>query len=122
MQPHFPNSPAFRDELRSLIESHDGIMCFCDQIAARVMRMALETGRRPPHDFALAGVDGLPFADSLPIPLTTVKQPCERIGRLAAEISMRMLAGEKVEGAVKVEPELIVRESSLRHLENAKAI
>lgn len=122
MQPCYTATPDFKDTLLPLLSHDSGVLCFNDQLAACVMRVAMESGLRLPHDFALAGVDGLPFADSLPIPLTTVRQPCGRIGRLAAETAMRMLAGEKLEGALKVEPELVVRESSLRLHEESKAI
>lgn len=112
--PCYTTPMAAETPLKERLKGVDGVFCFCDVLASQVMKIAGSSGRRAPADFAIAGVDGLPFGELLPIGMTTVKQPCQKIGRLAFDTALRMLKGERIEGVFRVKPELIVRESSLR--------
>ena len=44
--------------------------------------------------------------------LTTIRQPLQRMGALAASSLLKKLAHEKLPDTIKVDPELIVREST----------
>jgi len=71
-----------------------------------------QLGRRCPEDVALVGFDDHPWAPVAAPPLTAVRQPDYEIGRRAADLLLRMLAGEVVgDERVLLRPELIVRES-----------
>jgi DNA-binding LacI/PurR family transcriptional regulator len=71
-----------------------------------------ESGRRCPEDVALIGFDDHPWAPVTSPPLTSVRQPDYEIGRRAADLLLRMLAGEPVgDEHVLLRPELIVRAS-----------
>jgi DNA-binding LacI/PurR family transcriptional regulator len=48
-----------------------------------------------PRDVSLVGVDDLPFAEYFDAPLTTFALPGEEIGRRAADLVVRRLAGER---------------------------
>lgn len=69
-------------------------------------------GLRVPQDIAVVGFDGLPFCDDMEIPLTTIAQPGEEIGRLIVLYLHRMIEkeGEGVNSLI-IDPELIVRAS-----------
>jgi DNA-binding LacI/PurR family transcriptional regulator len=85
-----------------------------DHLALDVLEAARELGRGVPGDLALAGFDDDPLAGALPTPLTTVVQPRERIGRVAAEIMLDRIAGRRTELARIVLPtRLVVRASSV---------
>jgi LacI family transcriptional regulator len=67
-----------------------------------------------PDEMAIAGYDDIDFAAAAAVPLSSVRQPREELGRAAA----RMLVEEAQEGSRHVhrqlvfEPEMVVRESS----------
>lgn len=85
-----------------------------DHLALEVLEAARTLGRRVPHDLAVAGFDDDPFAVALSVPLTTVLQPRERIGRIAATVVMDRIAGRRTEQARIVLPtKLIVRRSTI---------
>jgi GntR family transcriptional regulator, arabinose operon transcriptional repressor len=47
------------------------------------MQSLLSLVHRIPHDFKIVGIDDVEYAKLLPVPLTTVHQPCREIGRAA---------------------------------------
>jgi len=73
---------------------------------------------RAPDDLAIVGYDDIVFAAAAAVPLSSVRQPREQLGRAAAEL----LLEEATDGAdhshrrLVFEPELVVRESSDRRL------
>ena len=58
----------------------DSIMCANDLTAANLMQTLINLGLRIPKDIRIAGVDDVKYASLLPIPLTTLHQPCDDIG------------------------------------------
>jgi len=56
-----------------------------DMLAIRVMETLREMGLHIPRDVAVAGFDNVEFSAFTQPPLTTVQQPTEAMGRLAAE-------------------------------------
>jgi LacI family transcriptional regulator len=85
-----------------------------DHLALEVMEAARSLDRLVPQDLAVAGFDDDPLAGALSTPLTTVAQPRERIGRIAAEVLLDRIAGRRSELARIVLPtRLVVRASSL---------
>jgi GntR family transcriptional regulator of arabinose operon len=90
----------------------DGFVCVNDRVAATLMHAYLSQGIRIPEDVRLVGIDDVPYASLLPVPLTTVRQPCRQIG----EIAMRtMLARIRQPGMptqeILLDGELIIRKS-----------
>jgi LacI family transcriptional regulator len=67
-----------------------------------------------PEDISIVGYDDIDFAAAAAVPLTSVRQPRQQLGRTAA----RMLLEEAAAGdshqhqQVIFEPELIVRQST----------
>jgi GntR family transcriptional regulator, arabinose operon transcriptional repressor len=85
-----------------------------DHLALEVLEAARSLGRRVPEDLAVAGFDDDPLAGALSVPLTTVAQPRDRIGRVAARIALDRIAGERIELARIVLPtRLVIRASSV---------
>lgn len=84
-----------------------------DRIAAVLISTAVERGIAIPDDYSITGFDDLPFAAHLPVPLTTVAQPAMQIGQLAAiHLFERINDRDLDPSARKVEPRLIIREST----------
>jgi LacI family transcriptional regulator len=90
------------------------IMCANDLIALGLLQEFAARGVRVPEDVALVGFDGLQWAASSTVPLTSVRQQREDLGTCA----VRMLLDEiqNAEGHVHehrvLQPELIIRSSS----------
>lgn len=99
----------------------DGIFCFNDPVALGAMRAILDAGLRIPEDVAVVGCGNLSYADFLRVPLTSVDQGSEAIGKRAAALALS-LAKNKTSPRPKCElisPRLIVRASS-QHSSKAK--
>lgn len=65
-----------------------------DAIALAVMTVARSRGVDIPRNLSLVGFDGLPIVDLLGPPLTSIAQPIDALGRMAAERLMGMIEGE----------------------------
>jgi LacI family transcriptional regulator len=94
----------------------DAIFCFNDPSALGAIRAIEEAGLRIPGDIAVVGCGNLPYGDMLRVPLTSVDQGSENIGKLAAKLALK-LAGSKSRPSPKshlISPHMIVRASSLR--------
>jgi LacI family transcriptional regulator len=93
------------------------IMAFDDLSAFGVIRALHKAGLNVPKDCSVVGFDGIAASDLYSPPLTTVRQPLEAMGQLAATIALdginNVLEKRKVEvGHRKISPELVVREST----------
>jgi DNA-binding LacI/PurR family transcriptional regulator len=101
--------------IRRFLARADATAVFClhDHLALEVLEAARALGRRVPQDLAVVGFDDDPLAGALSVPLTTVAQPRERIGRVAASIMLDRIAGKRTELARVVLPtRLVVRAST----------
>jgi LacI family transcriptional regulator len=85
-----------------------------DLLAMGFLQAMAVAGLRVPQDMAIIGYDDIDFARAAAVPLSSVRQPAELLGRSAME-----LLQEEVEAAdrhrhrqVIFQPDLIVRESS----------
>jgi DNA-binding LacI/PurR family transcriptional regulator len=61
----------------------EALLCGNDLTAAQAMRTLLGLGLRIPEDVRIAGIDDVRYAGFLPVPLTTLHQPCRDIGAAA---------------------------------------
>ncbi len=90
------------------------VFCANDLLAMGVLQEMTRRGLAVPGDLAIVGYDDIEYAGAAAVPLSSVAQPRELLGRTAAEL----LAGEISDGPlhrhrqVLFEPELVVRESS----------
>jgi len=72
-----------------------------------------EVGLHCPEDVGLVGFDDHPWAAVSDPPLTVVRQPAEKLGRVAAQMLLELIHGQEVSTPrVIMECDLIVRESS----------
>jgi alanine racemase len=87
------------------------IVAMSDVIALGVMDAARQAGLRLPEDLSVAGFDDIPFARLVTPALTTVAQPLRRKGKLAADLLVKCMAGEKETGHYVLRTKLLVRAS-----------
>lgn len=90
----------------------DAIVCANDRSAGIVMQAILSLGYAIPGDVRIVGIDDVQYASLLPVPLTTLRQPCREIG-VAAMAAMldRVARPELPPRDIFLHPSLIVRKS-----------
>ncbi|HYD98121.1 MAG TPA: LacI family DNA-binding transcriptional regulator [Alphaproteobacteria bacterium] len=99
--------------LLSLPEPPTAIFAANDEMAMGVLRAARERGVAVPEALSLVGFDDIRFAAYVDPPLTTVAQPCRRIGEQAMAMLGALLSSEPPEERrVVLEAELVVRRST----------
>jgi GntR family transcriptional regulator of arabinose operon len=93
-------------------EELEALVCVNDHVAGVLMHAFLSRGVRIPEDIRLVGIDDVRYASLLPVPLTTVRQPCPAIGSAAMRAMLERLSHPKSPGReVLFDGELIVRQS-----------
>lgn len=100
------------DTLLSLPGRPTAVCCYNDMSALGAMRSIRLAGLRVPEDISVVGFDDLFLASYTEPPLTTVRQPMRRMGLLAMESLFNLMSGEDSAIRVRVDAELIVREST----------
>jgi DNA-binding LacI/PurR family transcriptional regulator len=86
-----------------------------DLIALGAIRELRLAGKAVPRDVSVVGYDDLPVAPYMDPPLTTVHQPMEELGALAATLLLDQLGGEEAATGERLLPaELVSRESVAR--------
>jgi LacI family transcriptional regulator len=112
--------PAGRDagaRLLGLSPRPSAVFCANDLLALGVLQSLFAAGISVPQDMAIVGYDDIEFAAAAAVPLTSVRQPAAAMGRLAAEMLMSetgVEADAHEHRQVVLQPELVVRGSSLR--------
>jgi LacI family transcriptional regulator len=88
--------------------------CGNDLVALGLLQQMVRLGLRVPDDLAIVGYDDIEFAEAAAVPLTSVSQPRQLLGRTAAELLLaesRVLPGHEHQQLVFA-PELVVRAST----------
>jgi DNA-binding LacI/PurR family transcriptional regulator len=110
--------------IAAFLSASDATAAFAlhDHLALEVVAAARSLDRRVPEDFAVAGFDDDPLLGNVAVPLTTVAQPRERIGRAAAALVVERIEGQRTETSRVVLPtRLVVRRSTVSDVPLAAA-
>ena len=100
-------------EILKIKNRPDAIIAGSDEVAAGILTEAMKHGINIPEDLAIVGVDDQSIASLLPIPLTTIRQPVQDEGMLAAKEIIRQLSEEPDDTIRKeLELELVIRQSA----------
>jgi len=88
------------------------VVCFNDDIAIGAIRALKESWIKCPEEVAVIGYDGIERGKHLNPPLTTVRQPLERMGREMVSMMIRLMENRE-KGSIQKEfsPELVIRQS-----------
>jgi DNA-binding LacI/PurR family transcriptional regulator len=97
-------------------ERPTAVFCANDLLALGVLQEMTLRGIRVPRDIAILGYDDIDFAAAAAVPLSSVRQPREQLGRAAAELLLEEAnAPDRHEHRhVVFKPELVARESTAR--------
>jgi LacI family transcriptional regulator len=100
-------------DLLDLEERPTAIFAGSDQQAMGAYEAARQADLQVPRDLSVVGFDDLPLCQWLSPPLTTVRQPLEEMGRLAARALFQQLDGEPlVSPRIELATDLRVRLST----------
>ncbi|MEF3302096.1 GntR family transcriptional regulator [Paenibacillus sp. GYB003] len=93
----------------------DGIFCFNDGIALGAYEALTHHRLQVGKDVKLVGYDNTSLCERMPVKLSSVKFMTYQTGSHAAELMVRMLAGDPVRNdkLIVLQPELVVRDSSV---------
>lgn len=104
-----------RDGARELLSRRPrptAIICGHDVLAFGTILEAQELGLKIPEDLSVIGFDDVEFAGHVSPSLTTVHVPVEDMGERAAEHLIAQLSGQSTPRHVRVEVNLVVRDST----------
>ena len=91
----------------------DGIFCGNDVIALGVLQHLMGNNKRIPEDVGVVGFDDILIAGLPQIQMTTVAQPRNQMGKLAAEMLIDQIQNKDItEHHIMLEPKLVVRRST----------
>lgn len=93
----------------------DGIFAVNDEVCFGAMKVIQEKKYKIPEDIALVGFDNIPLSAFGPIALSSVSRQSKKIGEQTAQLFLSKLNGFLGHQQFILEPELIVRASSLRN-------
>ncbi|HEV2446482.1 MAG TPA: LacI family DNA-binding transcriptional regulator [Candidatus Sulfopaludibacter sp.] len=106
-------------QLLALSHRPTAVFCYNDMSALGAMRQIRDAGLKIPRDMSVAGFDDLYISQYLEPPLTTVRQPMRQMGRMAMETLLHIFAGDDCARNLRVEGQLIVRQSTARPKEKS---
>ena len=95
----------------------DGVVCYNDQIAMKVIQAFNDEGRNVPKEVSVTGYDNSYMATNGGLKLTTIVHPQEKLGEMAASLLLDLIQNGEESGAEKnilIEPELIEGNSCMR--------
>jgi len=92
----------------------DALVCANDEIASGAMKYAREHGFKLPEDLSIIGFDNVIFASYLYPKLTTIDNPVNEMGKMAAKLVLKNVYQNKAFEIQHIfEPNLVVRDSVL---------
>jgi DNA-binding LacI/PurR family transcriptional regulator len=90
----------------------DAFLCANDDTAGHLMHTLLALEKRIPQDIRIMGIDDMKYARLLPVPLTTIRQPCQNLGKMAISMMLDRIANPDLPTRdLLLSCELVVRKS-----------
>jgi LacI family transcriptional regulator len=101
------------NELANRGADSTALVCYNDMAAIGAVRSLVDHGMRVPEDVSVVGFDDILSAAYHNPSLTTIRQPLQQMGAVAARVLLQRIRGQETyRGAVPISPELVIREST----------
>jgi LacI family transcriptional regulator len=101
------------NELLSRSTEFTAVVCYNDEAAIGAIRAFMNHGLRVPDDISVVGFDDIQSAAFHNPTLTTIRQPLNQMGIVAARILLERIRGKaSFPESVPILPELVIREST----------
>jgi LacI family transcriptional regulator len=92
----------------------DAVFCYNDMTAIGAMQATMDAGLSIPRDIAFVGCGNLRYAPYLKVPLSSIDHGTERMGEIAAKLTISLAAKPDQPSEVTLlKPTLVVRQSSV---------
>jgi LacI family transcriptional regulator len=105
----------FTKQLLARKRPFTALFAYNDISAIGAIRAIQEQGLRVPQDISVMGFDDIPGAAFHTPSLTTVQQPLNRMGEVAAQVLLERIEGKnEYLSDIAIEPQLVVRESTAK--------
>ncbi len=91
---------------------YDAILAANDLMGLGAVKALKELSYRIPEDVQIIGFDNVTFSQFCSPTLSTIQQPTVEMGRKAAEMLIQMIHGEKINKNIRLQPRLILRETT----------
>lgn len=102
------------DYLFKRIEGCTGIVCYNDEVAMKVIEIALKRGIRVPEDLSVVSIDDSNLAEICKVPFTSYPHPKEKLGEKTAENFLKMIEDPSFDGDHIFDAEAVLRNSVRR--------
>jgi len=89
----------------------DALFFYTDIAALGFIQAITEKGMKVPDDIAVIGYDDVELSKYAAIPLTTIRQPTDKIGMKAVEIIRDRIDGKEIGNRTIFKPTLVIRKS-----------
>ena len=96
--------------IQERLDGATAVICYNDEIAYLLIQELLAAGRRVPSDVAVVSFDNSYYSQLGPVPITSLRHPGGRMGRVAAEQLLALMDGRAGQSKL-LEWELVERES-----------
>ncbi|MDF2631839.1 MAG: LacI family transcriptional regulator [Caproiciproducens sp.] len=106
------NGYVVTNELLKSKEEFTAIYAISDSLAVGACKAILESGKRVPEDYSVAGFDGLDISFYYTPSITTIRQPVEEIAEETIKILFDLIHNKTTQAHKTFPAELIVREST----------
>ncbi len=100
-----------RGNLPYVRQKPDAIFCANDEMALGCMKALSDLNLTIPQDISVIGFDDAPVAAECPIPLTTIQNPTEYIGRQTIAELVRLKDSTQEGQIIRADTQLIIRKS-----------
>ncbi len=100
--------------VRQLIAANqfDAVICTNDHTAAQLLQTLGRLDIKTPQNLRVVGFDDVRFATLLPVPLTTIQQPCRDIALTSFHAMIERIANPSLPSrSLLLTPRLVIRES-----------
>ncbi len=99
------------EQFFKLTDRPDAMFVYKDLAALGFEQAVLDQGKKVPDDVAIVGFDNIEGSRYAPVPLTTIHQPTDEIGKLAVETLIRRIEGGETDIHTILAPKLVIRKS-----------
>lgn len=106
---------SYQDEINSLFHKYpniDGIFASSDLIAATIIKVAANLGKKIPRDLKIVGYDDVNIASLIVPNITTIRQSIEEMGSMLVELIIKLVENQEVNIKNILPIDLIERDST----------
>ena len=109
-----PSARAAMEALLKLTDRPTAVFVASDDMALEALNVAIAKRVRVPEELSIVGFDDNPSAARGQVPLTTVRQPLEEMGRRAVELLFQQIKGKRQAPTKLLLPTALVERQSCR--------